>query len=112
MLSILLQVASTPPTASSAVDFTWLFVKMLLILGIVTILAILMLKYAVPHIGFMRRLEHGKFFKVMYKFGLEPKKNLYVIKAGKRYLMIGTSDNAITLLTELDEKEVNEEEKN
>lgn len=105
MLSILLQITTAPATNSSAIDFTWLFVKMLLVLGIVTVAAILILKYAVPHIGVMKRFQQGGYFRVLGRYMLEPKKSLYVVHVGKRYLVLGTSENGISLVTELSKEE-------
>lgn len=106
MLQVLLQIATTEPTQGNAVDFTWLFVKMLLVLGIVTVAAILILKYAVPRIGIMKRFHHGKHFRVMGRHVLEPGKSLYLVHTGDKYLVLGVAENGISLITELAEKDV------
>ena len=41
MFVLLAQVDTVPPTGDAAVDFTWLFIKMLLVLGIVSVGAVL-----------------------------------------------------------------------
>lgn len=101
-------VPTVPATPGTAVDFTWLFLKMLLILGIVCILAILILRYAVPQVGFLRRLNQGRFFTVRARQGLEPRKALYLVEIGKRYLVIGAADHGISLITELPAAEAEE----
>ncbi len=106
MLAVLLQIETVPATGGNAVDFTWLFVKMLLVLGIVTVGAILILKYAVPHVGVMKRFQQGRYFRVLGRYLLEPRKALYVVSVGKRYLVLGVADHAINLLGELTEDEV------
>lgn len=88
-----------------AIDFTWLAVKMLLALGIVTILAILIMKYAVPRTGIWKRLQHNKYFHVLGRHVIEPKKSLYLVHVGERYLVIGVSDSGISLITELSKAE-------
>jgi len=108
IILILLQVPTAPATGESAIDFTWLFVKMLLVLGIVSVAAILVLKYAVPHIGVMKRFQSGKHFEVLGRHTLEPKKTLYLIRSGKRYLVIGSSDHGINLITEVSENDIKE----
>lgn len=108
MIFILAQIPMTPPTGEGAIDFTWLFIKMLLVLGIVTILAILVLKYAVPRIGVMKRFQQGRYFTVLGRYALEPRKALYLIHVGKRYLVIGIADHGINLIAELTEEEVRE----
>lgn len=105
IIAILAEVPTVPATDASAMDFTWLFLKMLLILGIVTVFAILVLKYAVPHMGVMRRFQRGNYFRVLGRYLLEPRRSLYLIEVGKRYLVIGVSDHGINLVTELSEKE-------
>lgn len=105
MLLFIAQISTTPPTTEGAIDFTWLFVKMLLLLGIVTILAILVLKYAVPRLGVMKRFQQGKYFTVLGRYALEPGRSLYLIHVGKRYLVIGVADHGINLITEISEDE-------
>lgn len=105
MLSLMLQIETVPPTGATAVDFTWLFVKMLLILGIVSVAAVLILKYAVPHIGVMKRFQQGRYFTVLGRYLLEPRKALYLVNVGKRYLVIGVADHGINLITEISEEE-------
>lgn len=108
MLMLLSQIPTTPATGESAIDFTWLFIKMLLVLGIVSISAVLILKYFVPHIGVMKRFQQGKYFKILGRQPIEHKKTLYLIQVGERYLMIGASDHAINLITELKKEDVKE----
>jgi len=108
LISILLNVPTAPATDASAVDFTWLFLKMLLALGIVSILAVLILKYAVPHIGLMKRFQKGGYFRVLGRYLLEPRRSLYIVEVGGRYLVIGVSDHGINLVTELTQKEAME----
>lgn len=112
LCSILLQIPTEPATPLAAVDFTWLFVKMLLVLGIVTVAAILILKYAVPKMGVMKRFQLGGYFEVKGRYMLEPKKTLYLVRACNRYLVLGVSDHAINLVTEIGRGEMVAEEKN
>lgn len=106
MLATLSQVSTAPPTGESAVDFTWLFIRMLIVLGIVTVAAILILKYAVPRIGIIKRFQRGRHFEVLGRHVLEPGKSLYLVKTGTRYLVIGAAESGISLITELKEEDV------
>lgn len=99
----LLEIPTVAATPESTMDFTWLFIKMLLVLGIVTVAAILILKYAVPRIGIMKRFQRGRHFDVLGRHVLEPGKSLYLVKTGGRYLVIGAAESGINLLTELEE---------
>ncbi len=105
LLTILAAVPTEPATAATAVDFTWLFIKMLLVLAIVSIFAVLILKYAVPHFGLLKPFQKGQYFKVMGRYVLEPRKSLYLVNIGKRYLVIGTADHGINLITEISKEE-------
>lgn len=106
MLLALLQVQTAAPTDIAAVDFTWLFIKMLLVLGIVSVAAILVLKYAVPRIGIMKRFQHGRCFRVLGRYGLEAGKSLYLVEVAGRYLVIGSADHGISLIAELSKESV------
>ena len=104
--ALMLAVETVPATPSTAGDFTWLFVKMMLFLGIVTIIAVIILKYAVPKIGFMRRFQQGSYFRVHGRYQLEPRKAVYLIEVCNRYLVIGSGDHAINFIAELSAKDV------
>lgn len=106
MWALLLQIETAAPTGATAVDFTWLFVKMVLVLGIVTVGAILVLKYAVPHIGLTKRFQQGRFFTVLGRAHLEPRKSLYLVQVGKRYFVLGAAEHGINLVAELSEADV------
>ena len=109
MLTLLLQIPQVPvaaPTPSAAVDFSWLFLKMFLALGVVSILAILILKYLVPRLGFAKRLHGGKLFRVLSRLSLEQRKKLYLIQIAKRYLVIGTSESGIQMISEVPREDV------
>lgn len=95
------EVETVPATSSSAIDFTWLFVKMLLVLAIVCIGAVVILKYVAPRTRFMKRLTRGGFAKVLQRQALEHGKQLYLVEIGKRYFVIGTSDHGINPVAEL-----------
>ena len=102
---LLASVPTEPATSSNAVDFTWLFIKMLLFLVIVCVLAILFLKYVVPRTGLIRAGQKGRYFTVLGRYQLEPRKALFVVEVGGRYLVIGSADHGINLVAELTEEE-------
>ena len=108
MLEILCTIPTEPISSSAAVDFTWLFIKMLLILGMVSITAIILLKYVVPKFGILKPFHKVRYFKILGRYVLEPKKSLYLVNIGNRYLVIGTSDHAINLITEISKEEANQ----
>lgn len=95
-----------PATPASAVDFTWLFIKMLFVLGAVTVLAILILKYGMPRTAFYKRLAKGSLLKILARQHIAPRKHLYLVEMGGRYLLLGVTDHAITPIVELSAEEV------
>jgi len=95
-------VAATP---ESAVDFTWLFIKMLFVLGIVTVLAVLILKYGVPRTAFYKRLTKGSLFRVISRQYVAPRKALYLVEISGRYMLLGVTDHAITPVAEISKEE-------
>jgi flagellar biosynthetic protein FliO len=106
IFTLLAAVPTAPATPESAVDFTWLFIKMLFILGAVTVLAVLLLKYGVPRTAFYRRFQQGSIFKVKARQAIEPRKSLCLVELGKRYIVIGVTDHAINAIAELSADEV------
>jgi flagellar biogenesis protein FliO len=98
-------IATEAATPEGAVDFTWLFIKMLLVLVVVCVSAIIFLKYILPRMGITRGGHRGRHFKVHGRYQLEPRKALYMVETGGRYLVIGCADHGINLITELSPEE-------
>jgi len=69
----------------------------------------LILKYAVPRVG--KSLHKGQYFHILGRYTLEPKKSLYLVNIGKRYLVIGTAENGINLVTEVSREEAEGEKR-
>lgn len=105
MLTVLMTLAAEVPTVpaspATAMDFTWLFVKMLLLLAIVCIVAILLLKFGAPRLPIFRKMASSGFAKILARQSIDQRKHLYLVRIGKRYLVIGSADHAINLLAEL-----------
>lgn len=106
MLGVLLQIATSPASTEGAVDFTWLFVKMISALIVVCVLAIILLKYAVPRVGFFRKFSGGRYIEVLARQSLDQRKHLYVVKVGGRYSLIGASEHGVNLVMELRPEDV------
>lgn len=99
------EIQTVPATPTTAVDFTWLFIKMLFVLAAVTIVAILVLKYGMPRTAFYKRLSKGGLVRVMARQYIAPRKALYLVEMGKRYMLLGVTDHAITPVMELSSEE-------
>ena len=76
------------------------YVEVLVALGAVLVLAYLTLRVGLPRILGMRSSAIGP-IKVVARYPLEPKKTLYLVKAGSQILLIGTSENQVQYLTAL-----------
>ncbi len=105
MMLLLLQIPTAAPTGENAVDFTWLFIRMLLMLGIVSVLAILVLKYVAPRIGLIKKFQQGKYFTILGRHPLGQKTSLYLVEVGGRYFVIGAGEHGINTIAELSKDE-------
>ncbi len=105
-------IPTIPATPEGAVDFTWLFIKMILALVIIITLAMLGLKYGLPRLGVLRGLPQGRLFTILGRQGIEPRKSLALAKIASRYFVIGIADHAITPIAELTASEAEEAMRN
>ena len=87
-------------------DFTILFLQMLLALAVVCVAAVLILKYAVPRLSWAKKWQGHDRFEIISRFNIDAKHALYLVKVHQRFLLLGSSDSGLNLLTELNEAEV------
>lgn len=106
MLGILLQIPLSPVTESTAIDFTWLFVKMIIALVAVCLFAVLVLRYLVPKIGLFKRYSANRYVEIIARQPLDHRKNLYIIKVGQKYALVGASDQSVNMIMELKKEDV------
>lgn len=88
-------------------SFGTLFLKMIIALIIVCLLAYIIMKWALPK-AINIRGGHKGIIKIIDYFRLEPKKTLYIIEVKGKYLLLGVTDQYISPLTiaQLDEEEI------
>lgn len=120
MLSLLLQAATdiaaqpavvaAPVADGGAIDFSMTFVKMMAALIAVCILAILILKFAVPKMGIMKRFQSGRMISIVSKATLEQKRQLYLIKVGTKYALVGSSEGGVSHIMDVPATEVEQME--
>jgi flagellar protein FliO/FliZ len=77
------------------------YLKLLLVLGFILALAFITLRMVLPRITGSRALGPGA-IQVAARYPLEPKKNLYVIRVGEDYFLVGTTESGMHYLTTLD----------
>lgn len=106
MYAILLDIATVPATHEGMVDFSWLFLKMIFALIIVCIVAIVILKYAVPRTGLLKKFTGGKYISIIARHSLDHRKHLFIIKVGSKYMLIGAADHGINLIRDLDARDI------
>ena len=94
--------ASDPAKEVGALNFGVLeYLKLVLVLALILVLAFVVLRMVLPRIAGARTLEPGA-IQVAARYPLEPKKNLYVIRVGEDYFLVGTTESGMHYLTTLD----------
>lgn len=89
---------------SSGIDFTWLFVKVILAMLLVCGAAFAVIKYVLPRAHFVKRQTDSE-IEILERFTLEPRKNLYILKIADKKVVLGSTENALSTLLELEYKE-------
>jgi flagellar biosynthetic protein FliO len=94
--------ASDPSTAIGAINSGALdYLKLVLVLGLILVLAFVVLRLILPRMMAGRTVAPGA-IEVAARYALEPKKNLYVIRVGEDYFLVGTTEAGMYHLTTLD----------
>jgi flagellar biosynthetic protein FliP len=101
-----LLLANTSAGDIGAIDMGVLdYLKLVLVLGFILALAFLVLRVGLPRITGARNLPPGA-IQVAAQYPLEPKKNLYVIRVGEEYFLLGTTESGMQYLTTLDQNPI------
>lgn len=89
-------------------DFAVLFVKMLAGLILVLILAVVLIRYLLPRsrLSFLKGGKKSDWVSVLNRFPLEPRKTLYLVKVASRYFLLGSAENSLNLVGELNETDM------
>ena len=87
-------------------DFTWLFIQMLATLAVVCIVAVLILRFVLPKLSWARKWQKTGNFELVDRFGLDYKRALYLVRVGKKHLVLGGTDQNLSLLTEISHEEL------
>lgn len=88
----------------AAPDFTWLFVKMVAGLVLVLGLAVVFVRFVLPRTR-LGRQRNVSWARILDRLTLEPHKNLYLVKMGDRYLVLGATEHSIQMVTEIAKSE-------
>lgn len=76
------------------------YLKLMLVLAGIIALTYAVLRYWLPRLSGLRSQGSGP-IQVVARLPLEPRKNLYIVKAGAGYLLIGTAENSVHMLSTL-----------
>ena len=80
----------------------WLgYLNVLLFLAAILCFAYLLLFFLKQRVAKLRGSRQGGALELIDRLGLEPKRTLYVVRAGMRYVAIASSENGIQVLLEL-----------
>src|SRR3989338_10969590 len=105
MLLSILEIAATiptePATHSNALDFTFLFIKMIAALVVAVVAAILVLRYAVPKLGLSKRFTASKDIEIISRTALGPKQYLYLVKVTGKCILLGVTDHSINKISDV-----------
>jgi flagellar biogenesis protein FliO len=101
----LVQVANPAREIGSASSELFDYLKLILVLGAILALAFVGLRFWLPRASGLRQLSSGP-IRIEARYPLEPRKNLYIVRAGSNYFLVGTSESGIHYLTALDAERV------
>jgi len=91
--------AESPADQLSSINAQVLqYAEVLLALAGVLVLAYVVLKVGLPRMFGMRTSSGGP-IQVLARYPLEPKKMLYLVKAGSQVFLVGTSESQVAYLT-------------
>ena len=81
------------------------YLKLVLVLTLILVLAFVVLRLGLPRVAGVRQVAAGA-IQVAARYPLEPKKNLYVIRVGEDYFLVGTTESAMQYLTALESSRI------
>lgn len=87
-------------------DYTYMFIQMVVILGLVCVLALGFLRYILPRMAFAQKLQKNQMVKVLGRCHLDHRHQVMIAQVGGRYFLLGVGDHAVTLLSELNRSDV------
>jgi flagellar protein FliO/FliZ len=77
------------------------YLKVIAILAFVIVFAFIALRFWLPKLTGIRATTNGP-IDVAWRLALEPRKTLYIVRAGSDYVLLATSEAGVQLLTSLD----------
>lgn len=107
MIFLFTLMAQEPVLEDTGLSFGWLFLKTIIAMVIVIVLAFVFIRYIMPRLQLGRKgWRRGSSIKIIERTGLDPRKALYIIQVGRKIALIGTSDNSVNKIMDLEEKDI------
>lgn len=92
-------------------DFTGLFIQMLIALLIVCAGAVLFLRYLLPRLAWTKKWQKPGYCELISTFGLDAGRTLYLVKVGKKILLLASQGQGLNLISEITPAELEHLEK-
>ncbi len=89
------------PPPPDDIDFGMLILRTFLFLGLVLLLIFFLLKKVLPHVAKVSGF-HNRNVKILERLPVDAKKSLIVVEVQDKAYLMGCSENAISVLMELD----------
>lgn len=107
ILLLLLDTAldAAPIPALPDISFGWLFAKTVIAMVVVIFGAFFFIKFILPRLQFGHRASQSR-IQVIDKLGLEARKALYIIGVGRKRILIGSGEQGLSKLADLELEDV------
>jgi flagellar protein FliO/FliZ len=96
-----------PEQFQSGKSLLWMFVQTIVALGFVCLLAYVVLRVILPRLNITANSK--SMVKVIDRTQLDQRRSLYVIEVTGRWLLIGSSEGGVQLISELDADKAEQE---
>ncbi|MDO8518719.1 MAG: flagellar biosynthetic protein FliO [Deltaproteobacteria bacterium] len=91
----------------TGISFGWLLVKTIGAMAFILGLAYVVIRYLFPLFRFGGQAR-GSHIQIIDRAGLEPRRSLFIVRIGKKTALLGTSEQGIAKLMDLEESDVKE----
>lgn len=107
VLSLEVPRADVPEGLEQDVNLGWTLVRTFVVLGLVIAIAYLTLNVGLRKLmGVAGPLRQLGLVRVLERVSLDPKRTLFVVRAGNEVLLLGAGEGSLSLITKLDTAEV------
>lgn len=91
-------------------DFTSMVLTVTVVLAIICTVAIVLIKWVFPRIvrSPLTQRKNGP-IRILARYALEPRVAVYVMRIGRKHVVVGSSDRGLVSLAELSETELADE---